>query len=555
MLLRTISVETAEQTELNAALLCGFAIPASDRNFIAYSLNEQVDENDSRVYIASLFKTDDGFRLGRLDTDEACEAAIQVFRQLVREATTGNRRTSDLAYHLIDLQDAAIAPSRREEHRSLVLEREWVMKLVTFESPHGYGPALDGEEPCADVPPLVHEALFEDAAPDVLAADDADEATDGPAEPIDEPEAAEDETVTEAGCAEPEPRPEAETAAPEGRAPAEFPANAEQSAKVADAEAIGAFVDNASHLREELADLAQLLHPALHAADATGSANLPSPDAAEESSMPPSPSPLAASAPAPEPVSARVPSLSLRLRVPPARLAGAEGEADAREAPTQAAAVIRHPEDEAHVDTDTALDIGNDTEHLLQDVQGTLADLAGMAQQLSQQKQEALKQQESLESLQTQLHEKERQLQEKEKQLRQWHKRLQDDRQALERETEQSNRLLAERSAALQQLAESVEARERSSARRAEVLQIEQERLEELRSQQNLRQAELEKREASVQQRSLELGERFKKLESAREKLAQIVKGFNETVQFNTALHAISHTGLKRQEESAAELE
>ncbi|MGQ9970349.1 hypothetical protein ACUS53_20920, partial [Pseudomonas aeruginosa] len=300
MLLRTISVETAEQTELNAALLCGFAIPASDRNFIAYSLNEQVDENDSRVYIACLFKTDDGFRLGRLDTDEACEAAIQVFRQLVREATTGNRRTSDLAYHLIDLQDAAIAPSRREEHRSLVLEREWVMKLVTFESPHGYGPALDGEEPCADVPPLVHEALFEDAAPDVFAADDADEATDGPAEPIDEPEAAEDETVTEAGCVEPELRPEAETAAPEGRAPAEFPANAEQSAKVADAEAIGAFVDNASHLREELADLAQMLHPALHAADATGSANLPSPDAAEESSMPPSPSPLAASAPAPE---------------------------------------------------------------------------------------------------------------------------------------------------------------------------------------------------------------------------------------------------------------
>ncbi|HCR1637350.1 TPA: hypothetical protein ACQTXZ_004168 [Pseudomonas aeruginosa] len=551
MLLRTISVETAEQTELNAALLCGFAIPASDRNFIAYSLNEQVDENDSRVYIASLFKTDDGFRLGRLDTDEACEAAIQVFRQLVREATTGHRRANDLAYHLIDLQDAAIAPSRREEHRSLVLERDWVMKLVTFESPHGYGPALDGEEPRAEVQPLIHEALSEDAFSHVLAEHDAGEATDGPAEPI-EPGEAEDQTVTEAGGGGPEPQPEAETAAPEGSEPAGLPANA-GSDKVPGPEAVSAFVDNASHLREELADLAQMLHPALHAADAEDCANLPSPDAAEESSMLPSPSPLAA--PAPEPISARVPNLSLRLRVPPARLAGAEGETDAREAPTQAAAVIRHPEDEAHVDTDTALDIGNDTEHLLQDVQGTLADLAGMAQQLSQQKQEALKQQESLESRQTQLHEKERQLQEKEKQLRQWHKRLQDDRQALERETEQSNRLLAERSAALQQLAESVEARERSSARRAEVLQIEQERLEELRSQQNLRQAELEKREASVQQRSLELGERFKKLESAREKLAQIVKGFNETVQFNTALHAISHTGLKRQEESATELE
>lgn len=77
------------------------------------------------------------------------------------------------------------------------------MKLVTFESPHGYGPALDGEEPCADVPPLVHEALFEDAAPDVLPADDADEATDGPAEPIAEPEAAEDETVTEVAAPSP----------------------------------------------------------------------------------------------------------------------------------------------------------------------------------------------------------------------------------------------------------------------------------------------------------------------------------------------------------------
>ena len=109
MLLRTISGNCrADGTE--CGLVVGFAIPASDRNFIAYSLNEQVDETDSRVYIASLFKTDDGFRLGRLDTDEACEAAIQVFRQLVREATTGNRRTSDLAYHLIDLQDAAIAP-------------------------------------------------------------------------------------------------------------------------------------------------------------------------------------------------------------------------------------------------------------------------------------------------------------------------------------------------------------------------------------------------------------------------------------------------------------
>lgn len=53
--------------------------------------------------------------------------------------------------------------------------------------PHGYGPALDGEEPCAEVPPLVQEALFEDAAPDVLAEDDADETTDGRRSPSTSP--------------------------------------------------------------------------------------------------------------------------------------------------------------------------------------------------------------------------------------------------------------------------------------------------------------------------------------------------------------------------------
>ncbi|HCF2412437.1 MULTISPECIES: hypothetical protein [Pseudomonas aeruginosa group] len=558
MLLRTISVETADQTELNAALLCGFAIPDSERNFIAYSLNEQLDEVNSRVYIASLYKTEGGFRPGRIDDGPACEAAIQVFRQIVREAATGNRRANDLAYHLLDLQEAEIAPARRDDHRSLALNHDWVMQLVTFQPPAGYGPALDGEEPCEEVPPLVcEEAHTEDPAAAVIETGDGSEPEPEPAdvaspaagERSDEPEATEERSV--AGTGHDHLESETDTA----EAPAEAcPDTEHEHAGLPQADAIGTFVDNASHLREELAGLAQMLSP-----EPLPDAEPPhaTPDTPEEPSMTPSPSPLASPERSPEPTSARVPNLSLRLQVPSARPlgVGSEAIADSPQPPVSS----RQPEDEPHVDTDTTLNIGTDTDHLLQDVQGTLADLAGMAQQLSQQKQEALKQQESLESRKAQLHERERLLQEKEKQLKQWHKRLQDDRQALEQETEQSSRLLAERSAALQQLAESVEARERSSARRAEVLQVEQERIEEQRNQQNLRQAELEKREAGVQQRSLELAERYKKLESAREKLAQIVKGFNETVQFNTTLHAISNTALNtpqaRQEESTAELE
>lgn len=56
MLLRTISIENAEQEVLNGAVLCSFAIPMLRRNFLAYSLNEGAEVGESRVYIAMLHK-------------------------------------------------------------------------------------------------------------------------------------------------------------------------------------------------------------------------------------------------------------------------------------------------------------------------------------------------------------------------------------------------------------------------------------------------------------------------------------------------------------------
>ncbi|MBH9397565.1 hypothetical protein I5L42_17715, partial [Pseudomonas aeruginosa] len=289
MLLRTISVETADQTELNAALLCGFAIPDSERNFIAYSLNEQLDEVNSRVYIASLYKTEGGFRPGRIDDGPACEAAIQVFRQIVREAATGNRRANDLAYHLLDLQEAEIASARRDDHRSLALNHDWVMQLVTFQPPAGYGPALDGEEPCEEVPPLVcEEAHTEDPAAAVIETGDGSEPEPEPADvdsPVagerpDEPEATEERSV--AGTGHDHMESETDTA----EAPAEAcPDTEHEHAGLPQADAVGVFVDNASHLREELAGLAQMLSP-----EPLPDAEPPhaTPDTPEEPSMTPS---------------------------------------------------------------------------------------------------------------------------------------------------------------------------------------------------------------------------------------------------------------------------
>ncbi|SMQ08577.1 hypothetical protein SAMN04488482_3768 [Pseudomonas chlororaphis] len=185
---------------------------------------------------------------------------------------------------------------------------------------------------------------------------------------------------------------------------------------------------------------------------------------------------------------------------------------------------------------------GADTDHLLFDVENTLSNLAHMAQELAQQKLIAVKQQEALELLKEQLQERERKLQEKDEYLRQLQSQLQQERIAIDKSAEHNSKVIAERSVALQQLAESVESRERSVARRSELLQLEQQRLEEISVKQSVRASELEKRDIGIQQKNAELVERLAQLSSTRKKLSNIVKGFNETVTFNNSLHSISST-------------
>ncbi|MDF3931956.1 hypothetical protein P3W75_04930 [Pseudomonas citronellolis] len=202
------------------------------------------------------------------------------------------------------------------------------------------------------------------------------------------------------------------------------------------------------------------------------------------------------------------------------------------------------PENTAENDKPQATEAGTDTEHMLFDVQSTLDNLAGMARGLAQQKLEADKHRDSLESRQLQVQERERLLQEKEEQFRLKENQLQRDRVTVDQQAENNSRLLAERSAALQQLAESIETRERASVKRAESLQQEQQRTDELAEQLRQRLTEIEKRDAALQKRNLELNDKFKQLVSAKERFSAIVKSFNETVQFNNGLHAISMTAL-----------
>lgn len=168
-----------------------------------------------------------------------------------------------------------------------------------------------------------------------------------------------------------------------------------------------------------------------------------------------------------------------------------------------------------------------ETDGVLHDVQSTLDSLAGMAQGLSQQKLDITKMREALEERRLATLERERQLAEREERLSQQEQRLQEEKQGIERVAEHNAAVLAERSSALQALAETVDSRDRATTKRAEVLSQEQQSLDRQVNQLRSRVHELDDREAGLQRQGAELADRFKQLLDAKERFGAIVKGFN----------------------------
>ncbi|MBD9500300.1 hypothetical protein IB256_05905 [Pseudomonas sp. PDM17] len=183
-----------------------------------------------------------------------------------------------------------------------------------------------------------------------------------------------------------------------------------------------------------------------------------------------------------------------------------------------------------------------DPDDVLSDVQSTLNSLAGMAQGLTQQKQAAGRLQEELEEWNIQLQERERLAGDKEERLLQLENHLKQAKTNLDRMAAENNRLLAERSEALKELAQTVDLRDKTTVKRAESIQLEQQRIDEQTASLRTRAGELDERESALKRRSEELGVRLKQLQSAKDKFSTIVKSFNETVQFNSTLSAISKT-------------
>lgn len=146
MLLRTVAIDSVSRgSSFNGALLCSFAIPKIACNFLVYSLDEGAEGGNSRVYIAKLCKKSDKYFLMPIDSASDLGCAVQVFKQVVRQASgTASAPTEpDIDFHFIDLQDCKLLPARLEDHHALTVKKALVMKVLSRSDTHACGPAIE----------------------------------------------------------------------------------------------------------------------------------------------------------------------------------------------------------------------------------------------------------------------------------------------------------------------------------------------------------------------------------------------------------------------------
>jgi hypothetical protein len=137
MLLRTLVLErNGQDTPVNGALLCGFAVGQTASNFLVYSLDEEVEPESSRVYIAALRKKVDRYFLGGVESKEDLQLALHVFKQILTLAASGMKvgggTETQAPYHFVDLKGCKLPPARPEDHHSVIIKKALVMKVITL---------------------------------------------------------------------------------------------------------------------------------------------------------------------------------------------------------------------------------------------------------------------------------------------------------------------------------------------------------------------------------------------------------------------------------------
>ncbi|WP_395608488.1 hypothetical protein [Pseudomonas sp. B22129] len=149
MLLRTLVLEhSGQDAPVNGALLCGFAVAQTASNFLVYSLDEETEPGNSRVYIAAMRKKLDRYFLGGVESKDDLQVAMQVFKQILTMAAASGTKAEVVAersipFHFVELKGCKLPPARPEDHHSVIIKKALVMKVITLGMTAPASPAIE----------------------------------------------------------------------------------------------------------------------------------------------------------------------------------------------------------------------------------------------------------------------------------------------------------------------------------------------------------------------------------------------------------------------------
>lgn len=131
MLLRTIEVPDADGQLLNAVVLCGFTAMHLNRQFLVYSLNEQLGDNLIKIYLVSI--KNEGHVLTMCNTPpEMLTTATQVLKSIIHDACSTKARQTESTYAVMDLADTDILNSVGTTPHCLKISDAWLRSLLKY---------------------------------------------------------------------------------------------------------------------------------------------------------------------------------------------------------------------------------------------------------------------------------------------------------------------------------------------------------------------------------------------------------------------------------------
>lgn len=129
MNLQSFTVSNCNNEQLNAVLLCVFQATEIDRTFLAYTLNENLGNQLTRIYLAALDNEPQVFRLTSTSIDDLRVAKLAL-KCLFEDLENCNDEVTDISYKRVEVGERAVLAGRLEGHHQMRVNQQWVLKLL-----------------------------------------------------------------------------------------------------------------------------------------------------------------------------------------------------------------------------------------------------------------------------------------------------------------------------------------------------------------------------------------------------------------------------------------